>query len=74
MFFVNKSSCLIEFELFPICDADKSLNCGCEITPWSWNAPLLAHYWQNGKRVYLSYYCHELYRVEAIGLKKSNYI
>ena len=31
---------------------------------------LTAHYWQNWKRVFLSCYFHEIYRVEAVGLKR----
>ena len=34
---------------------------------------LTAHYWQNWKNVFLSYYCHEIYRVEAVGLQNYNY-
>ena len=30
---------------------------------------LTAHNWQNWKRVFLSCYCHEIYRVKAVGLK-----
>ena len=35
---------------------------------------LMIHNWQNWKRVFLSSYCHGIYRVEALGLKKSSYI
>ena len=34
---------------------------------------LTGHNWQNWKRVLLSYYWHEIYRVEAVGLKNYNY-
>ena len=33
---------------------------------------LMAHYWQNWKKVFLSCHCHEIYTVEAAGLKPSN--
>ena len=35
--------------------------------------PLTAHNWQKWKRVYLTCPCHKIYRVEAAGLKMSNY-
>ena len=35
--------------------------------------PLTAHNWQKWKRVFLTCPCHEVYRVEAVGLKSSNY-
>ena len=31
------------------------------------------HNWQKWKSTFLSCHCHEIYRVEAIGLKSSNY-
>ena len=34
---------------------------------------LTTHYWQNLKRVFLSCYCHGMYRVAAVGLKNDNY-
>ena len=34
---------------------------------------LTAHNWQNWKRVFLPCYWYEIYRVEACGLKNSNY-
>ena len=34
---------------------------------------LTAHNWQKWKRVFLTYPCHKIYRVEAVGLKSSNY-
>ena len=33
---------------------------------------LTAHNWQKWKRVFLTYPCHKIYRVEAVGLKISN--
>ena len=33
----------------------------------------MAYNWQNWKRVFLSCFCHEIYRVEEICLKESNY-
>ena len=36
--------------------------------------PLTAHNWQKWKRVFLTCPCHEIYRVEAVGLKNCNYI
>ena len=35
--------------------------------------PLTAHNWQKWKRVFLTCPCHEIYRVEAVGPKSSNY-
>ena len=32
-----------------------------------------AHNWQKWKRVFLTCSCHRIYRVEAVGLKTSNY-
>ena len=37
------------------------------------NVALTAHNWQNWKRVFLSCYCHENDKVEAIGLENDNY-
>ena len=34
---------------------------------------LTAHNWQKWKRVFLTCPCHEIYRVQAVGLKSSNY-
>ena len=34
---------------------------------------LTAHNWQKWKRVFLTCPCHEIYRVESVGLKTSNY-
>ena len=34
---------------------------------------LTTHNWQNWKTVWGICYCHEIYRVEAVGLKNSNY-
>ena len=34
---------------------------------------LTTHNWQNWKRVFQSYYCHETYSVEEVVLKTSNY-
>ena len=34
---------------------------------------LTAHNWQKWKRIFLTCPCHEIYRVEAVGLKNSNY-
>ena len=34
---------------------------------------LTVHYWQNWKRVFLSCYFDEIYRVEAVGLKNYNH-
>ena len=34
---------------------------------------LTAHKWQIWKRVFLSCYCHEIYKIEAVGLKNYNY-
>ena len=34
---------------------------------------LMAHNWQKWKRVFLTCPCHEIYRVETVGLKSSNY-
>ena len=34
---------------------------------------LTAHNWQKWKRVFLTCPCHDIYRVEAVGLKSSNY-
>ena len=34
---------------------------------------LTAHNWQHWKRVFLSCYYHETYRVDAVGLRNSNY-
>ena len=33
----------------------------------------MAHNWPNSKRVFLSCYFHEIYRVEEVGLKNLNY-
>ena len=35
---------------------------------------LTPHNWQNWKRVFFSCYCNEIYRVEAVGLKTSNFL
>ena len=43
------------------------------VSNYTWR-DLTAHNWQNWKRVFLSRYCHEIYRVEAVGLKNYNYI
>ena len=37
---------------------------------WTW---LTAHNWQKWKSAFLTCQCHEISRVEAVGLKKSNY-
>ena len=34
--------------------------------------PLLVHNWQNWKKVFLWCCCHEIYRVEAVGIKNCN--
>ena len=34
-------------------------------------APLTTHNWQKLKRVFLTCLCHEIYRDEAVGLKKT---
>ena len=34
---------------------------------------LMSHNWQKWKRVFLTCPCHDIYRVEAVGLKNSNY-
>ena len=34
---------------------------------------LTAHNWQKWKSIFLTCPCHEIYRVEAVGLKNSNY-
>ena len=37
-------------------------------------ASLMAHNWQKWKSTFLTCPCHKIYRVEAVGLKSSNYI
>ena len=34
---------------------------------------LMAHNWQNCERVFLSCHCHEIHRVEEVGLKSANH-
>ena len=38
-----------------------------------WKCLMTHYWWQKWKRVFLSCYCNEIYRVEAIGLRNSNY-
>ena len=39
----------------------------------SWGSVSTAHNWQKWKSTYLTCPCHEMYRVEAVGLKNSSY-
>ena len=43
------------------------------LVPWYPLMQLTAHNWQKWKRVFLTCPCHEIYRVEAVGLISSNY-
>ena len=40
---------------------------------WTTRSTLTAHNWQKLKSTFLTYPCHKIYRVEAVGLKSSNY-
>ena len=40
---------------------------------WRLKVPLTTHNWQNGKREFLSYYWHKIYRVQAVGLKNAGF-
>ena len=35
---------------------------------------LMAHNWQNWKRVFISCYCPDIYRVEAVGVKNYSHL
>ena len=69
-YFRTKNTLWVKDNQYPL------VNINCTI---GWNAHiyapmvLTAHNWHNWKRVFLSCYCHEIYRVEAVSLKVSKF-